>query len=119
MSGISEISEANRIEDFIALAKEGKQVDVSVKLRKQTVSQKLHPEETADMKTAIDMHILFGDYTFTVGENVKKISKSYMFGSAEESLNDAKVDKNIANERLKMDYKRLKEARIVFEEKFF
>ncbi len=119
MPGISEITELNRIEDFIALAKEGERVNVSVELRKQNVSQKVHPEETEEMKTEISMYLLFGDYTFTVGENVKKISKSYMVGSTEESLSDARVDKNIANERLKMDYKRLMDAKIVLEEKFF
>jgi hypothetical protein len=71
------------------------------------------------MKGEVDMYLLFGDYTFTVGKDVKKVSKIYMYGSSEESLNDAKINKSIANERLKMDYKRLLDAKIILEEKFF
>lgn len=113
------MAELVRIEDFIALAREGKQVNASIELRKQLVSQKVHPEETEEMKGEIDMYLLFGDYTFTVGKDVKKVSKIYMYGSSEESLTDSKVNKSIANERLKMDYKRLSDAKIIFEEKYF
>ncbi|MDY6971383.1 MAG: hypothetical protein SV775_03530 [Thermodesulfobacteriota bacterium] len=119
MSATSEIGEFNRIEDFISFARKGNQVDLTVKLRKQMVAQKVHPGETEDMKTEIDMYLLLGDYTFTVGGNVKKISKSYIFGSAGESRSNADVDKKVANARLKMDYQRLKDAKIVFEEKYF
>jgi len=42
-----------------------------------------------------------------------------MYESTEESLNDARINKSIANERLKMDYKRMKDANITFEEKYF
>lgn len=113
------MAELVRIEDFIALAREGNQVNASIELRKQLVSQKVHPEETEEMKGEIDMYLLFGDYTFTVGKDVKKVSKIYMYGSSEESLNDSKVNKSIANERLKMDCKRLSDAKIIFEEKYF
>jgi hypothetical protein len=39
--------------------------------------------------------------------------------SEEESLTTAKMHKNIANERLKRDYQRLKDATIKIEEKYF
>jgi hypothetical protein len=42
-----------------------------------------------------------------------------MFGSADESLSAAKMHKNIANERLKRDYERLKAAKIKVDEKYF
>jgi hypothetical protein len=119
MAEVSGKSELVRIEDFIALVKEGKKVDVTVLLRKQIVSQKVHPGETEDMKGEIDMYLLLGDYTFRVGNEEKLISKVYMYGSTEESLNDTKINKSIANERLKMDYKRLMEANITIEEKYF
>ena len=119
MAEVSGKVELLRIEDFIALAKEGKKVDVTISLRKQIVSQNVHPGETEDMKNEIDMYLLLGDYTFKVSDREKVVSKVYIYGSLEESLNDAKIDKSIANERLKMDYKRMQDANITFEEKYF
>jgi hypothetical protein len=113
------MAELVRIEDFIALALEGKQVNASIELRKKLVSEKVHPGTFEQMKGEVDMYLLFGDYTFTVGKDVKKISKIYMYGSSEESRNEANVNKSIANARLKMDYKRLLDAKIILEERFF
>ena len=115
----SEINTCNRIEDFIVLSEQVDKVSATVELRKQIVTQKVHPEDTAEMKNEVDMYLLFGDYTFSVGTNTKKVSKSYMYGSTIEATNDAKISKNIANERLKMDYKRLKNAKVELEEKYF
>jgi len=113
------MAEFARIEDFIALAIEGKKVDASIELRKKIVSEKVHPGTSEQMKDEIDMYLLFGDYTFSVGKDVGKISKIYMYGSSEESLNESNMNKSIANARLKMDYKRLQEAGIILEETFF
>jgi hypothetical protein len=119
MVEVSGKDELFRIEDFIALAKEGKDVAVAVDLRKQAVSQKVHPGDTEESKGELDMYLLFGDYTFRIGSLKKLVSKVYMYGSTGESLSDAKINKSIANERLKMDYQRLKNANIHFEEKYF
>jgi hypothetical protein len=119
MVEISGKSELLRIEDFIALAKEGKDVSVKIDLRQEFVSQKVHPGDTEELKEAIDMYLLFGDYTFRIGSWKKLVSKVYMHGSTGESLSDAKINKSIANERLKLDYQRLKDAHIHFEEKYF
>lgn len=108
-----------RIEDFIALAKEGKDVNTTVDLRQEFVSQKVHPGDTEELKGAIDMYLLFGDYTFKIGSWKKLVSKVYMYGSTGESLSDAKINKSIANERLKLDYQRLKGVNVHFEEKYF
>lgn len=119
MAEVSGKSELVRIEDFIALSREGKEINVEIELRKQLVTQKVHPEETEDMRSEIDMYLLLGNYTFKVGNEVKKVSKVYMYGSTEESLNDAKINISIANERLRMDYKRLMDANITIQEKYF
>jgi hypothetical protein len=116
---MAETSELLRIEDFIALAREGKDVKAEITLSKQNVSQKIHPGATEEMKGEIAMYLLVAHYMFTVGNWKKAVSKVYMYGSAEESLNDAKINHSIANERLKMDYKRLNDAKIIFQEKFF
>jgi len=130
-------TEFGRIEDFIAFAKEGKDVHATIALRKPLVIQKVHPDETEDMKREIDMYLLIATYTFRVEKEVKKfskvymyeevskgymreeVSKVYMYGSLEESPDAAKVNKSIANARLKADYQRLREANITFEEKYF
>jgi len=114
-----QITEYNRIEDFIGLSEQGNKVSATVELRKQIVTQKVHPEDTSEMKPDVDMYLLFGDYTFSVGTNTKKVSKSYMYGSTTESTKDAKISKNIANQRLKMDYKRLNTAKVELKEKYF
>jgi len=113
------MAEILRIEDFIALAKEGKDVKAEINLRKELIAQKLHPGDSEEMKGEVDMYLLLADYIFSVGNWKKPVSKIYVYGSSEESLNDAKINKSIANERLKMDYKRLQDAKIFFEEKYF
>lgn len=113
------MAELLRIEDFIEMAKEGKDVKAEIHLRKQAVSQKLHPGDTEEMKGEINMYLLLADYHFSAGNLKKVVSKIYVFGSGEEPLTDAKININIANERLKMDYQRLKNANIVFDEKYF
>jgi hypothetical protein len=108
-----------RLEDCIALAQQGKRVRVEVKLRKQAVQQKVHPEETADMREEIGMYLLMADFTFTANGESGAVSKVYAFGAEGESLESAKVNRSIATERLKTDYKRLKDANIAVEEKYF
>jgi len=108
-----------RLEDFISLAMEGKKVNASVELKKQVVTQKVHPADTEEMKAEIEMYLLLGEYTFNVGGKTHKVSKIYVFGTMEEPLTSSRENKNIANARLKMDYKRLADSKIIFEEKYF
>ena len=107
------------LEDFIQLAKEGEDVGVSVELRKQYIPVKVHPAHTQEGKSETESYLLVGDFTCSVGEEVHKVPKVYVFGSAEESLEAGKMHKNIANERLKRDYRRLRDAKMKVEEKFF
>ncbi len=119
MSAIGETGDYKRIEDFIALSKEGGKVDLEIELKKHIVTQKVPQGDTEDMKDEIDMYLLTGDYIFNVGNNKKLVSKVYVFGSSEEPRDAVNVNLHIANARLKMDYQRLKEAMITFEEKYF
>ncbi len=119
MAVTAERGELLRIEDFIVLASEGKQVTASIGLRKQPVLQKVHPDETEEMKEELDMYLLLADYTFGVGSWRKIISKVYVYGSSGGSLNESKINVSIANDRLKMDYERLRKAGVIFEEKYF
>ncbi len=111
--------ELPRIEDFIQLANEGKEVKVIVNLGKQTVLQRVHPNETTGCEDTVQMYLLSADYTFRAGDLEKVVSKPYIYASSEETLSDSRINKNIANDRLKQDYRRLKSANIEFEEKYF
>ena len=119
MVEVSGESELRRIQDFISLAKEGEKVKVTIDLRKQVVPQGVHPDYTEELKSEQDMYLLFGDYTFKIDNQQKVVSKVYMYGFTGEPLNHTKINKSIANERLKMDYQRMKDVNIQFEEKFF
>ena len=119
MVEVSGKSELLRIEDFIALAKEGKDVNVTIDLRQEFISRKMHHGDTEELKGELAMYLLFGDYTFKIGDWEKVVSKVYMYGSTGESLNDTRIAKSIANERLRLDYQRLKDVNIHFEEKYF
>jgi hypothetical protein len=108
-----------RLEDFISLAKQGKYIQVSIDLKKQIVIPKVNREESGNIKIESEFYVLLGEYSFDVEGKVWKISKPYMYGVSEESMNMASREKQIANERLKMDFKRLREVNITFDEKYF
>jgi hypothetical protein len=109
-----------RLEDFIDLAKAGKKVQIKVQLRKEIVKQMGHPEETDDMSVELDMVLLIGDFVpVSLQGDTHLVTKVYGIVSINETEVDEKIIRNIANERLKMDYKRLKDGRIECEEKFF
>jgi hypothetical protein len=111
--------EFGRLEDIITLASEGKDINAEVELKKQVLTQKVHPEDTEGMKREIDMYLLIGVYTFQIGNEIKQVSKVYVYGFLEEPPGAFWVNVNIANARLKIDYQRLKDAKIVFKEKYF
>lgn len=108
-----------RLEDFITSAEDGKNVHVGIDLRKEKVVQKVHPEETEEMNDEIHMYLLVGEYTFQVEGTSRNVPKVYVIGSTGESLVAASGNKNIANQRLRMDYQRLRDAGMTFEEKYF
>jgi len=114
-----EISMFGRLEDFISLAKQGQHIEVSIDLKKQIVIPKVNQGESGDRKIESELYVLSGEYSFIAEGNVRKVSKPYMYGVSEESTNMALREIQIANERLKMDYNRLREADIIFEEKYF
>ena len=109
-----------RLEDFIVLAKEGEKVEADIELRKNLIKEKVHPDETEDMSAEKDMYLLVGEYTFKwANGGSRKVSKIYVLGAVAESLVASSGNKNIANQRLKMDYQRLRDANISFVEKYF
>ena len=119
MTGFEHEKRINRLAYFIDRAKSGKKVTVEVVLRKQFVEWPAHPDETDDMTGITRTYLLLGDYICECEDEVATISKIYVYGFAAEPVAVRKVNTSVANERLKMDYQRLKDASIMFEEKYF
>jgi len=113
----------NRLEDAIRIANEGKRVDMEVSLKTQQMIQEVNAKEADktphDIPHNINSYLLIANYTFKIDLQSYKCTKAYMFGALEESLTTKKINKDVANARLEMDYKRLRDAHIHFQEKFF
>jgi hypothetical protein len=107
-----ERSELTRLEDFVQLAKEGKKIQVEIELEKQDVIEKLPGKE-------VYAYLFVANYVFKHKGETTKIPKVYIMGFRGEPLDLINANKNIANARLKMDYQRLREEGIKFEEKLF
>lgn len=108
-----------RLEDFISFAKTGARISATVELNKQHVSQKVHPGNSEEMHSEVEMYLLTADFAFKISSDSRKVTKVYLIGALAESMDDSRVQVNIANARLKEDYKRLKSVNIDFEEKLF
>ena len=119
MNPLFEEGKVPTLNDFIRLANEGKDVKVGVSLRKEMFIQKTHPLNTEERRGEIDAYFLIADFTCDVHGEFYKVPKVYMFGTASESLDIARFHKLIANDRLKRDYQRLKEAKIKVQEEYF
>jgi hypothetical protein len=116
---MTEKSMFNRLEDFISIAEKGEAIDLTVALNKQIFTQKFDPYTMGEPDDEIDMYLFSADYVFLVKGKTHEIRKFYASGIEGESTDMTKRNIDIANERLKIDYKRLKGARIIFEEKFW
>jgi hypothetical protein len=119
MVAFYERAEFARLEDFVHLAEQGKDVQLQVELRRQAIKQKVHHGETEHEEREIDSYLLIGEYHFRMEGDRYKVSKIYTLGSAEEPAEAAQLSSNIANERLKMDYQRLAGAGIALSAKYF
>jgi hypothetical protein len=109
----------NRLEDFISIARKGEKVDLTVVLNKRIFTRKFDSYTTGDPEDEIDMYILSADYLFVVAGEAMEVTKYYVSGIEGESFIATKNNIYVANERLKMDYKRLREAKIIFLEKYW
>jgi hypothetical protein len=116
---MTEKSVVSRLEDFISLARNGEKVDLAVTLNKQIFTRKFYPSKTGVSEDEIDMYILTADYSFLVEGKTYEITKFYTSGIEGETLNETQHNVHVANQRLKMDYKRLRETEIVFAEVFW
>jgi hypothetical protein len=109
----------SRLEDFISLARKGEDVGLTITLNKQILTRKFEPYTAGDSEDEVDMYIFSADYFFLFKGKTYEVTKLYAFGVEGEPLDITKHNITVADERLKMDYKRLRDADIAFEEKFW
>lgn len=111
----------DRLDDFIKRAQSGKSVQLEIKTHRDIVKHVSQSESTDDINVESDMALLMADFKMvpvTPGDP-KMVSKVYAIGNINASEPDAKTTSHVANQRLRMDYARLKAANINFEETFF
>lgn len=119
MASLIEKEKPLRLKDFIVLAKGGRRIEADIELRRQIVMQEVYPDEAQARRDEVDAYLLMGDYNFEVEGESYKVSKVYLMGFQREALYIADLNKSIANKRLKMDFRRLKDADIKVVSKYF
>ena len=107
----------NRLEDIIALAKKGNKIRGEVELLKRPIILKIHPE--AQIVEETEAYLLTAKFKFYVGDQTYEIERIYVMGFPTEEFEKERENINLANARLKEDFKRLKESGIEIEEKYF
>ena len=106
-----------RLEDLIQMAQEGKKVEGDVVLHKVPISLKIHPE--AGITEDQEAFLLNAAYHFHAKGITYSVSKNYVTVLPTASVDVARSNRAIANDRLRADYKRLSAAGISVEEKYF
>ena len=117
----SAIGFQGRLDDYIKLAKSGKSIRLQTRLYRKWFKEVSHSNATDDLDIEMDKCLLMADFSPINAEQgmPEKITKAYMISAINENEIDDKTTCHIANERLRMDYTRLKEADILIEEKYF
>lgn len=110
-----------RLDDFIKLSLAGQPIRLEVTVYRNLVKQLSRSESTDDILDETDMCLLMADFKRAPGvrDTPQRVTKIYALCPINEKEIEAKITQNIANERLRMDYARLKEARVQFEAKYF
>ena len=110
-----------RLEDLIALAISRNKGQFEVKLRKEIVKQDTLAEEADKQKAGKNWYLLMADFALagSGGGKIRRVTKVYAFGDINETGAEEMVIRSIANERLKMDYQRFRDAGIKYQEKRF
>lgn len=119
VSAATDFSEYGRLQDFIAFAKTGAKIKASAAPTRQLVTNKVHPGSHEEMKSEVDMFLYTTVFTFHIADEDRKVAKVYMVSSTEENADQIRIDTNIANQRLKLDYERLKAVGIEIKEQLF
>ncbi len=106
-----------RLEEVLEKAKTADKKSCKVTLYKQPVKFLVHPE--AEITEELEAYLYTADFEFDIDGKHYAVRKVYATEFATESFEAKLACRNLANARLKEDYKRLKEAGIEVEEKYF
>ncbi len=108
-----------RLENYIALSRTGEKVEGAVELSRRSIRMSI--ESNGDLGPGMETtaYLLLGTYRFRVGGKVREVSKVYAFGPDNQHTGQGDQARKVANERLAMDYARLREGSIRIEEKYF
>jgi len=106
-----------RLEDIIEKAKKAQKATGEVKLFKRPIKFLVHPE--VEMLEEREAKLYSAEFTFDIDGEIYHVSKTYVIEFKTENPEDIMLNRNIANARLKDDYKRLKDAGIEITEKYF
>ncbi|NPB09887.1 MAG: hypothetical protein GXO17_05980 [Thermodesulfobacteria bacterium] len=113
-----DVKKIQRLEDVIQLAKAGQKIKAEVQLLKRPIILKIHPE--AQIVEETEAYLLTAKFKFYIGDQTVEIERIYVMGFPTEEFEQERANINVANARLKEDYRRLKEAGIeIVEEKYF
>lgn len=110
-----------RLDDIIKLALSGQTMQLDIQVYRNLVKQISQSESTDDIDIETDLVLLMADFIPDAESMAKaaKVTKVYAISPLNESEIDSKTTCHIANQRLRKDFMRLKEAGIKFEEKYF
>jgi hypothetical protein len=111
----------DRLDDFIKLAGSGQTVELEIKLHRDIVKHVSQAESTDDINIETDMALLMADFkkTGSAAGDPEIVSKVYAICPINENEIDAKTTRHVANQRLLLDFARLKDAGVNFESVFF
>ena len=111
----------DRLDDFIKLAGSGQPIQLEITLRRDIVKHVSQAESTDDINIETDLALLMADFktAYDIADGPEMVSKVYAIGPVNENEIDAKTTRQIANQRLRLDFDRLKEASVSFEAVYF
>lgn len=113
-------SEISRLEDIIRIANTGIRVRCFIELKKKNVEIKVNDAEIdRQPSVSIAAFLLLAQYTVNFEKTNATVSKVYVFGRAQQDGGIPEADSDVANQRLYVDYERLRQANIRFDEVYF
>jgi hypothetical protein len=110
-----------RLDDFLELAQTGQTVQLRIAVYQRLIKQVSQSGATDDIDIEMDMRLLMADFMpiSAAQDKPAMVTKVYAICPVNESEIEAKTTRHIANERLRVDFDRLRDGNVQFEETYF
>lgn len=110
-----------RLDDFLELAQTGQTVQLRIAVYQRLIKQVSQSGATDDIDIEMDMRLLMADFMpiSAAQDKPAMVTKVYAICPVNESEIEAKTTRHIANERLRVDFNRLRDGNVQFEETYF